>query len=308
MRPCCPQKVAVCTDDDTKLIVKWLSSSANSYEYVLTYGDQFFATDEKLAEDQTIEINNDIEAKELYTYSAQQIQKDTETAVITAEAGSIDLTYELDIDTYNSSQKRHKAFAMGTDAPYVITLHNPGVTSSYVGKLSDTLPRQFYISGDGIDTMFNSSTGEVLQVTITNGTITTGNSIYDITGYDGGSHKTTIDDTWAGSEYEGLSQPSKESYTNDYASNNGVTITLTKGNDCIIMDYNSQKFTIGENGYYKSVTEAFDAINFKNTYYTQYSLVWDFDSVDKEIYSGETITISIPSIAKSTFMMLTGKK
>ena len=51
-----------------------------------------------------------------------------------------------------------------------------------------------------------------------------------------------------------------------------------------------------------------NAINFKNTYYTQYSLVWDFDSVDKEIYSGETITISIPSIAKSTFMMLTGKK
>lgn len=293
------------SDDDAKLIVKWTSASANSYEYVLTYGDQFFATDEKLAEDQTIEINNDIEAKEIYTYSSSQIQKDTETATITAVAGSIDLTYELDIDTYTSSQKEHKAFAMGTDASYIITLHNPGVTSSYVGKLSDTLPRQFYISGDGIETMFNGSTGEVLQVTITNGTITTGNSIYDITGYDGGSHKTTIDDTWAGSKYEGLSQPSKESYTNDYASNNGVTITLTKGNDCIIMDYNSQKYTIGENGYYKSVTEAFDAINFKNTYYTQYSLVWDFDSVDKEIYSGETITIGIPSIAKSTFMMLT---
>ena len=293
------------SDDDTKLIVKWSSSSANSYEYVLTYGDQFFATDEKLAEDQTIEINNDIEAKERYTYSGSQIEKDTETATITAAAGSIDLTYELDIDTYTSSQKEHKAFAMGTDAPYVITLHNPGVTSSYVGKLSDTLPRQFYISGDGIETMFNSSTGEVLQVTITNGTITTGNSIFDITGYDGGSHKTTIDDTWAGSEYEGLSQPSKESYTNDYVSNNGVTITLTKGNDCIIMDYNSQKYTIGENGYYKSVKEALDAINFKNTYYTQYSLVWDFDSADKEIYSGETIDINIPSVAKSTFMMLT---
>ena len=293
------------SDDDTKLIVKWTSASANSYEYVLTYGDQLFATDEKLAKDQTIEINNDVEAKEIYTYSGSQIEKDTETATITAAAGSIDLTYELDIDTYDYSSKDHKAFAMGTDAPYVITLHNPGVTSSYVGKLSDALPRQFYISGDGIETMFNSSTGEVLQVTITNGTITTGNSIYDITGYDGGSHKTTIDDTWAGSKYEGLSQPSKESYTNDYASNNGVTITLTKGNDCIIMDYNSQKYTIGENGYYKSVKEALVAINFKNTYYTQYSLVWDFDSVDKEIYSGETITISIPSIAKSTFMMLT---
>ena len=293
------------SDDDTKLIVKWMSASANSYEYVLTYGDQLFATDEKLAKDQTIEINNDVEAKEIYTYSGSQIEKDTETATITAAAGSIDLTYELDIDTYNYSSKDHKAFVMGTDAPYVITLHNPGVTSSYVGKLSDALPRQFYISGDGIETMFNSSTGEVLQVTITNGTITTGNSIYDITGYDGGSHKTTIDDTWAGSKYEGLSQPSKESYTNDYASNNGVTITLTKGNDCIIMDYNSQKYTIGENGYYKSVKEALVAINFKNTYYTQYSLVWDFDSVDKEIYSGETIIISIPSIAKSTFMMLT---
>ena len=119
------------SDDDTKLIVKWTSASANSYEYVLTYGDQLFATDEKLDKDQTIEINNDVEAKEIYTYSGSQIEKDTETATITAAAGSIDLTYELDIDTYDYSSKDHKAFAMGTDAPYVITLHNPGVTSSY---------------------------------------------------------------------------------------------------------------------------------------------------------------------------------
>ena len=294
------------SEDESKLIVKWTSASAKAYEYILTYGNRIFTTNTKLAENQAIDITNDIAVKESYTYSAPQNQKSSVTASVTASAGSIDLSYILDINTYRSGDVTlNKAFAMGTDSPYIITLHNPGITSTYVGELSDTLPRQFYISSEGIESMFNSNTGDVLEITITNGTITTGNSIYDVTGYDGGSYKSTIDDTWSGSQYEGLSQPSKDSYTHDYASNNGATITINKGNDCLIMDYDSQKFTIGENGYYKTVEEAFNAINFKNTYYTQYSLVWDFENIAKEIYSGETITIDIPATAKSSFMMLT---
>ena len=293
------------SDDGTKLIVKWSSTSAKAYEYVLTYGDKFIATDTKLEPEQKIDITNDITADEFYTYSAPQNQESSVTASVTTSEGSIDLTYELNVDTYDSNLRRGKAFVMGTDAPYQITLHNPGVTSTYVGELSDSLPRQFYISGEGIESMFNSDTGDALELTITNGTITTGNSVYDVTGYDGGSYKTSIDHTWSGSIYEGLSQPDEDSYTNDYASNNGVTITFQKGNDCIVMTYNSNMYTIGENCYYKSVDEALNSINFKNTYYTQYSVVWDFDDDNREIYSGETIVIDIPAIAKSTFMMLT---
>lgn len=291
--------------DGKKFIVKWSSPSAKDYEYIVTYGDKLFTTNTKLTAEQKIDITNDINVKEKYTYSGPQDQKDSITSSVVTSEGSIDLTYELNVDTYESNLKLGKAFVMGTDSPYKITLHNPGISSTYVGDLSDSLPRQFYISGEGLETMFNSNTGNALEVTITNGTITTGDSIYNVTGYSGDNHKTTIDDTWAESKYEGLSQPSKESYTNDYASNNGVTITLTKGNDCIIMDYNSQKYTIGKSGYYRSVEEALNAINFKNTYYTQYSLVWDFDGESREIHSGETITIDIPTIAKSSFMMLT---
>lgn len=292
------------SEDETQLLVNWISTPSESYEYILTYGDGIFATDEKLSENEEIEITNDINVNEIYTYSASLNQKDSSTETIVTSAGSIDLSYVLDINTYDGIGM-NKTFTMGTDAPYIITLHNPGVTSSYVGKLSDTIPRQFYIPGDGIESMFNSDTGDVLELTITNGTITTGNSSYNVTGYDGGAYETTINDTWSGSIYDGLSQPSKDSYTNDYASNNGVTITFTKGNGCIIMDYDMQKYTIGADGYYQTVEDALRAINFKNTYYTQYSLVWDFDSADKEIYSGETIDINIPSVAKSTFMMLT---
>ena len=293
------------SEDGTKLIVKWSSASTKAYEYVLTYGDKMFATDTRLEPEQKIDITNDIAVDEFYTYSAPQNQTSSVTASATASKGSIDLVYKLNVDTYNTNLRDGKAFVMGSDAPYQIVLHNPGVTSTYVGDLSDSLPRQFYISGEGIESMFSSETGDALELTITNGTITTGDSVYDVTGYDGGSHKTTIDDTWNGSIYEGLSQPDEESYTNDYATNNGVTITFQKGNDCIVMTYDSNMYTIGANGYYKTVDEALKSINFKNTYYTQYSLDWDFDNENREIYGGETIEINIPSIAKSTFMMLT---
>ncbi len=46
---------------------------------------------------------------------------------------------------------------MGTDAPYVITLHNPGVTSSYVGKLSDALPRQEKYSKKNLSGFINKN-------------------------------------------------------------------------------------------------------------------------------------------------------
>ena len=294
------------SDDGTQLVVEWDSLQSNAYEYVITFGDYMFTSGSSIGAGDEMTAVNDIKETAIYTYSGSKSDEDSVSSTMTAQEGSIDLSYELDIDTYRNGYINYgKAPVMGNDSPFIITLHNPGVTSAPIGDLSDSIPLQFYLSADGIESMFNTNEGEFLELTITNGTITTGNSIYDITGYDGGTHQTTIDDTWAGTLYDGLFQPNPDSYVNDYSSNNGATITFTKGSGCIVMNYGSNVYTIGSGCYYESVADALAAINFKNTYYTQYSLDWDFDSTNEMIYGGETITIDIPTIAKDSFMMLT---
>ena len=294
------------SDDGTQLVVEWDSLRSNAYEYVITFGDYMFTSGSSIGAGDEMTAVNDIKETAIYTYSGSKSDEDSVSSTMTAQEGSIDLSYELDIDTYRNGYINYgKAPVMGNDSPFIITLHNPGVTSAPIGDLSDSIPLQFYLSADGIESMFNTNEGEFLELTITNGTITTGNSIYDITGYDGGTHQTTIDDTWAGTLYDGLFQPNPDSYVNDYSSNNGATITFTKGSGCIVMNYGSNVYTIGSGCYYESVADALAAINFKNTYYTQYSLDWDFDSTNEMIYGGETITIDIPTIAKDSFMMLT---
>ena len=294
------------SDDEAQLIVEWDSLQSNAYEYVITFGDHMFTSGSSIGAGDEINVINDIKKTAIYTYSGPQNSEDSVSSTMTAQEGSIDLSYEMDIDTYrNGLIANGKAPAMGNDSPFIITLNNPGVTSASIGDLSDSIPLQFYLSADGIESLFDADVGEFLELTITNGTITTGDSIYDITGYDGGAHQTTIDDTWAGTLFEGLLQPNPDSYVNDYSSNNGATITFTKGNGCIVMNYDSNTYTIGVGCYYESVAAALGAINFKNTYYTQYSLEWDFDSTNEIIYGGETITINIPTIAKDSFMMLT---
>ncbi len=294
------------SDDETQLVVEWDSLQSNAYEYVITFGDYMLTSGSSVGVGDEITTINDIKETTIYTYSGSQSSEDSISSTMTAQEGSIDLSYELDIDTYrNGSINSGKAPVMGNDSPFVIALHNPGVTSAPIGDLSDSIPLQFYLSADGIESIFSTNEGEFLKLTITNGTITTGDSIYDIIGYDGGAHQTTVDDTWAGTLYNGLLQPNPDSYVNDYSSNNGATITFTKGNGCIVMNYDSNIYTIGAGCYYDSVADALGTINFKNTYYTQYSLDWDFDSTNEMIYGGETIIIDIPTIAKDSFMMLT---
>ena len=291
------------SDDGKEMTVVWESESANAYEYVTTFGDQMIYTDEIIHPNDTFEFINNVTATESYTYSEDQTQSDQVSNQLTAKEGSIDLSLVLDVE-YDTLYKKIIP-TMGQDAPFIITLKNTGVTTMDLGDLTENIPRQFYLSPDGIESMFASDTGDYLNLTITNATITTDDTPYEVTGFDGGKHQTTIDDTWSGTIYDGLSQPSPDSYMNDYASSNGATITFTKGNDCIVMSYGSNLYTIGENGYYKSVEEALNAINFKNTYYTQYTAFYNFDSADKYMLGGETITINIPTIAKSSFMMLT---
>ena len=294
------------SDDGTQLVVGWDSLQSNAYEYVITFGDYIFTSGSSIGAGDEITAINNIKETAIYTYSGSQNDEDRISSTMTAQEGSIDLSYELDIDTYrNGNINSGKAPVMGNDSPFVITLHNPGVTSAPIGDLSDSIPLQFFLSAEGIESVFSTAEGEFLELTITNGTITTGNSIYDITGYDGGIHHTTINDTWSGTLYDGLLQPNPDSYVNDYSSNNGATLIFTKGNGCIVMNYDSNVYTIGSGCYYESVADALTSINFKNTYYTQYSLEWDFDSTNEMICGGETITIDIPTIAKDSFMMLT---
>lgn len=293
---------AVLSDDGRKMTVTWDCQSANAYQYVTTFGDYTIHADFRVNAGDTYEITNDVTATESYTYSADQIQNDSVTSTITAAESSIDLTKTLNVETYD---RYGLAPVMGSYAPFTITMSNPGVTSMPLGDLTDNVPTTFYIAPEDIETMFNSEKGDALTLTITNATIAAENTKLTVTGIYGDTHETTIDDTWTGTIYEGLSQPNPDSYINDYASSNGATITFQKGNDCIVMNYDSNRYTIGENGYYKSIEEAFDEINFKNTYYTQYNLFWDFDSTGDVIYGGQTVTIDVPTTAKSSFMLLT---
>lgn len=293
---------AVISDDGRKMTVTWDCQSANAYQYVTTFGDYTINADHRVNAGDTYELTNDVTATESYTYSEDQIQNDSVTSTITAAESSIDLTKTLNVETYD---RYGLAPVMGSYAPFTITMSNPGVTSMPLGDLTDNVPTTFYIAPEDIEAMFNSEKGGALTLTITNATIAAENTKLTVTGIYGDTHETTIDDTWTGTIYDGLSQPNPDSYIKDYASSNGATITFQKGNDCIVMIYDSNRYTIGENGYYKSIEEAFDSINFKNTYYTQYNLFWDFDSTGDVIYGGQTVTIDVPTTAKSSFMLLT---
>lgn len=293
---------AVLSDDGRKMTVTWDCQSANAYQYVTTFGDYTINADHRVNAGDTYELTNDVTATESYTYSEDQIQNDSVTSTITAAESSIDLTKTLNVETYD---RYGMAPVMGSYAPFTITMSNPGVTSMPLGDLTDNVPTTFYIAPEDIEAMFNSEKGGALTLTITNATIAAENTKLTVTGIYGDTHETTIDDTWTGTTYDGLSQPNPDSYIKDYASSNGATITFQKGNDCIVMNYDSNRYTIGENGYYKSIEEAFDSINFKNTYYTQYNLLWDFDNTGDVIYGGQTLTIDVPTTAKSSFMLLT---
>ena len=293
------------SEDQKELTITWDCKKANDYQFVTTFGDYTINADLKVNAGDSYEITNKIIATEYYTYTEEQVQNDSVTSTLTAAESGIDLDLKLDVETASDNTYTNLAPVMGADAPFIITLTNTGVTTMEVGNLIENIPRQFYITPEGIEQMFASSTGDVLELTITNATIANDDNTIEVTGIDGGSHYTTIDDTWSKTEYDGVMQPNPDSYVNDYTLSNGASITFKHGNNCIIMTFNSNNYVIGENGYYKTVAEALEAICFKNSYYTQYSAIWNFDEGDETIYGGEIITIEIPTVAKSSFMLLT---
>lgn len=275
---------------------------SDDFSFTLCFDEKSIKTDGPASSGDQFNITNKIEINENFTFT-DDVQHESASTSNTITVGESDITLTKNIISeasgYNVIQY------LGEDTRYYITASNTGISSMKLGDITDTLPLCYYIPPEDMEKMFDGDYGDYLTLTITNATITTEDTDLTVTGVDGNQYKTSISNTWSGTIYDGLSQPNPDSYINDYALSNGATISFVKGNNCIIMNYNSNLYTIGENGYYDSIEDALNAINFKVTYYTQYNAYWDMDSADTVIYGGETKTFDIYCNVKDSFMLLT---
>ena len=267
-----------------------------SFSNMIYFEDNMIVTDSpaQANKDYTLEFTANTEINYKFNDVIKYANATTSDDISTGEG---ELSLEKNID--------YSSHSFGDYTPITITVNNPSVITMPVGDIQENLPVIWYIRPNDIESMFNTEDSNYLTLTIKNATLCNNDQPLTVTGTDGNIYETNINNTWTGSEYDGLGEVNSSSYTNDYSAQNGATITFKMNNGTLEAEIDSQVYKIGEDQEYETVDDFFDAIRFKVTYYTQYSVYWDNDSHDISLVGGTDKTFEIPSTYKDTFMLLT---
>lgn len=304
------QSVVISSDRSVAIIVR---QKANSYQFSdlddfydkyaganyqerLMFDDNMIVTNSTVQADNSYELNFDVQTEVHYKFNG--IKKNINASTINGVAvGEGELSLSKFVDDYDDS--------FGNYVPIAITVENSSAVTMPVGDIEETLPIIWYIKPSDIEAMFSTEDADYLTLTITNATLCNDDQPISVTGTDGKTYETNIDNTWSESKYDGLSDVDSSSYTNDYATQSGATITFQKSDNVLVADLNSRQYEIGDGQEYETVDDFFEAIHFKVTYYAQYSVYWNNDSHDFSLVGGADKEFEIPSTYKDTFMLLT---
>lgn len=285
-------------DENGNLIIRWRFRNADMNTEIGDITFTYTVSGNTLVvpspqEEKTYVLNNVVTAQQHFMYSADQLQQDEASATVQKASSSLMLTKSL---PYSSSD-------YGSSRTYRITAQNPGALPyERLAYLTDDLPVQAYMTPSDLAATFAEDTEHQLTITIVNATTCEPTAGSAITGIDGKTGETVLQNTGSNTEYNGMSGTDPDTTGYETAT---ITISWAADNQLQISMGDGQTFLCepSEDG----IQSILQRLGFVVTAKTQYCLKWDLRNADGTVpplCGGGQIQKNVYCACKDTFMLL----